>query len=52
MTAPPPTPTAALLRAVLHDFRRTWLALAVYEAALKLLAGPLVVAAWLLAVRF
>src|SRR5690349_10591700 len=41
----------ALLGAALRDFRRTWLALAAYEAALKLLAGPLVVAgaAWLLA---
>src|SRR5437763_1266575 len=43
--------TIDLLRAAVRDFRRAWLALAAYELAVKLLAGPVVVpaAAWLLA---
>jgi glycerophosphoryl diester phosphodiesterase len=49
--AAPAASTAALLRAALRDFRRSWVALAAFEVAFKLLAGPLVLAAaaWLMA---
>src|SRR3954470_3837411 len=41
----------AVVRAALADFRRTWLALAGFELAFKLVVGPVVVpaAAWALA---
>src|SRR5436190_10836581 len=45
MTPDAPPSTAALIRAALRDFRRAWLPLALYAAALRLLAGFVVVPA-------